>query len=202
MGVGCIEIVCVVIGVDYCDGGIIMIVGCVVWISQFVDVVKYGVGYLFEDCKLFGLMFEQDVMFNIVFVLFGFYVNVIGWMGDSKVKNCIKEYVQQLWVKMFLVNQVVKFFFGGNQQKVVIVCWLMCDCDIFIFDELICGIDVGVKEEIYCFMQQFVDVGKFIIVILLEFFEIFCVVNCIVVFVNGCIIGMFCNEEVSQEKIM
>lgn len=61
MGVGCIEVVCVVFGVDLVDVGEICVYGRVVMICMLVDVVKFGIGYLFEDCKYFGFVVGMDV---------------------------------------------------------------------------------------------------------------------------------------------
>lgn len=64
-----------------------------------------------------------------------------------------------------------------------------------------CGIDVGVKVEIYCLLGELVVVGKVIIVISSELFEVLCLLYCIVVMCEGCLIGILFGG-VLQEDIM
>ena len=47
------------------------------------------------------------------------------------------------------IDQTVRNFSGGNQQKVVIAKWLFRGSKVLICDEPTRGIDVGAKAEIY-----------------------------------------------------
>lgn len=61
------------------------------------------------------------------------------------------------------------------------MCWLVEDIDVFLMDELICGIDVGVCSEIYSFFYGFVELGCIVIVVLSDFVEVIGVVDCVFV---------------------
>lgn len=86
---------------------------------------------------------------------------------------------------MLNFEQAVLNLSGGNQQKIIIVCWVCKDIDILIFDEFICGIDVGVKLEIYELMNRLVVKGKLIIMIFFELFEVLGMCDCILVMCSG-----------------
>lgn len=57
-----------------------------------------------------------------------------------------------------------------------------------------CGVDVGVKYEIYKFVGDLVKCGMVIIVILLELFEVFGILDCVLVIGEGELCGDFVND--------
>lgn len=74
---------------------------------------------------------------------------------------------------------------GGNQQKVIFGCWLLEEMKVILFDELICGIDVGVKYEIYNVIYGFVVFGVVVVFVFSDLLEVLGVVDCIVVMCEG-----------------
>lgn len=64
---------------------------------------------------------------------------------------------------------------------------------MLIFDELICGVDVGVKVEIYWLIFVLVWCGVVLIVVLLELLEVFGLVDCVFVIGEGELCGDFVN---------
>lgn len=75
--------------------------------------------------------------------------------------------------------------FGGQWQKIVIVCVYMCDVQVMIFDELIVVFDVCSEFEVFqCFKELF---DNCIVVLILYCFLLVCMVDCILVLVGGCI---------------
>lgn len=78
----------------------------------------------------------------------------------------------------------------------------MIDLKFLIVDELICGIDVGMKVEVYCFIFELVGCGIVILMILLELFEVFGMVDMVLVMYEGCILVMLFCVEVIVEFVM
>lgn len=101
MGVGCIELVCVIFGVEFVDSGEICINDWFVIICSLVDVVQVGIGYLFEDCKYYGLVFGMDVCVNIVMVSLLCYVDCMGWIDESCLGWIVCDYIDILLICMF-----------------------------------------------------------------------------------------------------
>ena len=60
-----------------------------------------------------------------------------------------RSLVEDLRIKTPSIDQIVRNFSGGNQQKVVIAKWLFRGSKVLICDEPTRGIDVGARAEIY-----------------------------------------------------
>ncbi|MFC6356488.1 sugar ABC transporter ATP-binding protein [Luethyella okanaganae] len=202
MGAGRTEVARALIGADPSEAGTVHVNGVHVKIKQPADAVKFGLGYLSEDRKQFGLMLDQDVNFNVQLASLKDYMNALGVMLDGKGRRVSRDYVKSLRIKTPSIMQTAKLLSGGNQQKVVIAKWLARDRDILIFDEPTRGIDVGAKEEIYRLLQDLAAQGKSIIVISSELPEVLRLAHRIVVMANGRITGVLNNEDASQAKIM
>ena len=172
-----------------------------VTINSPQDAVKYGIGYLSEDRKRYGIVVQKSVAENTTMATLEKFMS--GPFIDKKKENKIaQEYVEQLATKTPGTDQLVVNLSGGNQQKVVIAKWLTRDCDILIFDEPTRGIDVGAKNEIYKLMNQLAAEGKAIIMISSEMTEILRMSDRIVVMCEGKKTGELDISEATQENIM
>lgn len=192
IGFGCIELLCLIYGVDCVDGGQVLFGDLLQCLSLclLVDLVCQGVVLIIEDCKGEGLLLDQLISVNfvlgnlLVLVCYG----VIDWCCEEVLVWC---QVEVLWVCCVDIVQVVGELFGGNQQKVVIGCWLECDCQVLLFDELICGIDVGVKFDIYVLFVELICWGKVLVVVFSDLCELMLICDCIGVFLVGCMVDIF-----------
>jgi ribose transport system ATP-binding protein len=202
MGAGRTEVARAIFGADSIDSGDLFIRGKKVQIKSPNDAVKYGIGYLSEDRKRYGLTVGMDVESNIVLSTFNKFTGPFGWVRVSKTKAIAEEMVLNLRIKTPSISQKVKFLSGGNQQKVVIGKWLTRNSDILIFDEPTRGIDIGAKSEIYKLLNDLAAQGKSIIMISSELPEILRMSNRIIVMCEGRITGELNAEEATQELIM
>lgn len=202
MGAGRTEVARAIFGADRLDSGEIFINGEKVNIKGPKDAVQYGIGYLSEDRKQFGLLVDMDVKTNISIASYRSFRNSLGWMNQSRMERNAEKHVASLKIKTPNVDQRVKFLSGGNQQKVVIGKWLTRDCQILMIDEPTRGIDVGAKSEIYRLLDELVQQGKSIIMISSELPEILRISHRIIVMSEGRITGELSSEEATQEAIM
>lgn len=201
MGAGRTETARAIFGADQMDQGEIYIKGKKVEITSPEDAVKYGIGYLSEDRKRYGLVLDKSIAVNTTMAsLTRFLKN--GLINTKQENQAAQKHVDQLKTKAPSINVPVGNLSGGNQQKVVIGKWLVRDCDILIFDEPTRGIDVGAKSEIYHLMNQLAANGKAIIMISSELPEILRMSDRVIVMCEGRMTGDFKIEEASQEKIM
>ena len=201
MGAGRTETARAIFGADPKESGDIYINGEKVIINSPEDAVKYGIGYLSEDRKRYGIVVQKTVaenttMANLLNFMKGLFID------EKKEVEVTKEYVKVLETKTPSVDQLVVNLSGGNQQKVVVAKWLCKDSDILIFDEPTRGIDVGAKNEIYKLMNKLAGEGKSIIMISSEMTEILRMSDRIVVMCEGKKTGELDISEASQEKIM
>ncbi|WHH58074.1 sugar ABC transporter ATP-binding protein [Petroclostridium sp. X23] len=202
MGAGRTEVARALFGADKKDSGEIYINGEKVNIKSPEDAVKYGIGYLSEDRKRYGLVVGMDVETNIVLATYKNFLGFLGWVNSTKIREQAENYVNTLNIKTPSTVQKVKNLSGGNQQKVVIGKWLTRDCNILIFDEPTRGIDVGAKSEIYNLLSDLAKQGKSIIMISSELPEILRMSERIVVMCEGRIAGELSAEEATQTSIM
>jgi ribose transport system ATP-binding protein len=166
------------------------------------DAVHYGIGYLSEDRKRYGLTLGMDVESNLMLASLARFLGWLGWMKREATRGIARRIVDRLAIKTPGLQQQVKNLSGGNQQKVVVGKWLVADTEILVFDEPTRGIDVGAKSEIYRLLNELAKQGKAIIMISSELPEILRMSHRIVVMSEGRITGELTSGEATQEKIM
>ena len=165
------------------------------------DAVKYGIGYLSEDRRRYGVVVQKSVTENTTLATMEEYCNGL-FINKAKEKKVTERYVKELATKTPSTDQLVVNLSGGNQQKVVIAKWLTRDSEILIFDEPTRGIDVGAKNEIYKLMSKLAAEGKSIIMISSEMTEILRMSDRIIVMCEGKVTGNIDISEATQEHIM
>lgn len=202
MGAGRTEVARAVFGADPIDSGEIYVRGRRAHIRSPLDAVRYGIGYLSEDRKRYGLTLGMDVENNIALASFNKFLSALGWVNQAAIRQTAGRLVDMLAIKTPGLQQQVKNLSGGNQQKVVVGKWLTADTDILIFDEPTRGIDVGAKSEIYHLLNELARQGKSIIMISSELPEILRMSHRIIVMCEGRITGELSSAEATQEKIM
>ncbi len=201
MGAGRTETARAIFGADEIQSGTIKVNGKPVRITDPMDAVAHGIGYLSEDRKRYGLAIGLSVTENVLMASYDKYESGI-FIHAGKVRAITNEYVNKLSIKTPTVDQLLKNLSGGNQQKVVIAKWLINDAEILIFDEPTRGIDVGAKSEIYTLMNELVAQGKSVIMISSELPEVLRMSDRIVVMCEGRVTGELDIEGASQEDIM
>lgn len=202
MGAGRTEVARAIFGADPIDSGEIYIKGQQVHIRSPRHAVKYGIGYLSEDRKRYGLMLGMNVEANTVMAAMKKFIDFLVWVNQEKATKTAEHYVQALAIKTPSLQQRVRNLSGGNQQKVIIGKWLTANTDILIFDEPTRGIDVGAKSEIYKLLNDLVQQGKAIIMISSDLPEILRMSHRIIVMCEGRITGELNSSEATQEQIM
>ena len=201
MGAGRTETARAIFGADPKQSGRIYINGKEVNIRSPQDAVKYGIGYLSEDRKRFGIVLQKTLAENSTMASLENFSRG-PFINKRAERKIAKKYVDSLATKTPSVDQLVVNLSGGNQQKVVIAKWLVKNCDILIFDEPTRGIDVGAKNEIYKLMNRLASEGKSIIMISSEMTEILRMSDRIIVMCEGKKTGEIGIEEAKQETIM
>lgn len=202
MGAGRTEVARAVFGADHIDTGEIYVKGQRAQIKTPRDAVRYGIGYLSEDRKRYGLALGMDVESNVVLAAFKKFFGRLGWVNQGKTRHTAQHYVEALAIKTPTIQQRVRNLSGGNQQKVVIGKWLTADTNILIFDEPTRGIDVGAKSEIYKLLNDLAHQGKSIIMISSELPEVLRMSHRVIVMCEGRITGELSAAEATQEGIM
>ncbi|NLY52818.1 MAG: sugar ABC transporter ATP-binding protein, partial [Firmicutes bacterium] len=202
VGAGRTEVARAIFGADPVDSGEIYVHGQRVEIRSPHDAVRYGIGYLSEDRRRYGLMPTLDVSTNITAAALERFTGIMGWLQKVQIQRTAQAQVNDLSIRTPTLEQRVRYLSGGNQQKVVMGKWLVRNCDILIFDEPTRGIDVGAKSEIYKLLNDLAESGKGIIMISSELPEILRMSHRIIVMCEGQITGELSAAEATQERIL
>ena len=201
MGAGRTEIMRSVFGLDPYSSGTITIKGKEVVIKNVRQAIKNGLAMLTEDRRRTGIVPILSVKYNTT--LASMNKIIYGGRLHSDVETKISsDACKSMNVKTPNLDTKIANLSGGNQQKVILAKWLLCDPDILITDEPTRGIDVGAKREIYELMNSFASKGKGIIMISSELPELIGICDRIYVVSEGRIAGMLSRSEFSQESIM
>jgi putative xylitol transport system ATP-binding protein len=90
---------------------------------------------------------------------------------------------------------------GGNQQKVVLARALETEPRLLL-DEPTRGVDAGAKQEIYGFIEEFVEQGNGVIMVSSEVDEVLGMSTRIVIFRRGRITAEMGNENLTAADLL
>jgi len=202
MGAGRSEVMETIFGLRKADSGEIYIHGKKINVKSPKDAIKNKVAFITEDRKLLGLNLKASVKDNISLVNLANCCVCGNVLHLKKIRDTADAQITALRIKTPSRDQIVNNLSGGNQQKVVLAKWLLCEPDILILDEPTRGIDVGAKAEIYRLISTMAQQGKTIIMISSELPEIIGMSDRVIVLHEGELTGELNRGEFDQEKIM
>lgn len=202
MGAGRTELVEAIFGARRIDSGEIYIKDQKVQINSPGRAIAHRISLVPEDRKLFGLNLNFSVKENVTLASLQKYVRFGQVIKFKDERDVTDQQMKYLHIKAESRNTMVDTLSGGNQQKVVLAKWMLCDPDLLILDEPTRGIDVGAKSEIYKIINQLAHEGKAIIMVSSEMPELIGMSDRIIVLHEGTVTGEFNREEFNQESIM
>lgn len=165
--------------------------------------IRSGLIMLPEDRKVDSMLQELSIRRNIsLSVLRSRAANRLGIIDQAKECALADSQMQALDIKATSMEQVVMYLSGGNQQKVALGRCLAVEPQIYILLEPTQGIDVGVKFEIYKFINDHAARGKAILLITSELAEVMGLSQRILVMHEGCIAATLVTDQTSQQEIM
>ena len=200
VGAGRTETMRLICGADPMDSGTIRINGKDVKIRSPKDAVRYGIGYLSEDRKRYGLCLNLSVTDNTVLpsleqIFKGPFVH------DKKAQRLAQEHAEQIRTKTPSVRARVGSLSGGNQQKVVIARALSTKPKVVILDEPTRGIDAAARGDVYNIIRQLKDAGVAVLMVSSDMEEVVELADRAVTVFQGRINGEFSREEITQDAL-
>ena len=204
MGAGRTELAMSIFGKSYGTkiSGKIKLNGKEVVMNTVKDAINNGLAYVTEDRKGNGLILINSTKMNTTLANLKGISSKRGVIDGDKEYLVANDYRKELRIKCPTVEVNVANLSGGNQQKVLLSKWMFAAPDILILDEPTRGIDVGAKYEIYCIINQLVEMGKSVIMISSELPEVLGMADRIYVMNEGQIVGELDAAEATQESIM
>jgi inositol transport system ATP-binding protein len=201
MGAGRTEVMRSLFGLDPITSGTIKIQGKEVHIKKVSDSIKNKMVMLSEDRRRYGIVpirsvEENATLSNLKSIFYK------GRLHKNVEHEIVKEIFSKMQVKTPTLETPIESLSGGNQQKIVLAKWMICDPDIMILDEPTRGIDVGAKYEIYKLITNLVKERKSVLMISSELPELIGMCDRIYIMNQGRIVGEIERSTFSQELIM
>jgi len=189
-------------GVEPADAGEIIFDGKEQTIKSPEQALGFGIAYVTEDRRQFGLTMPMSIASNISLPMLRRYLTRLGLVKQRDEIATAEEYRQRLSIRAPSVKVELEKLSGGNQQKVVLSKWLNADPKLLILDEPTRGIDVGAKAEVHQLINELAAQGLGIILISSDMPEIMAMSDRILVMREGRQMGIFDREEATQEIIL
>jgi ribose transport system ATP-binding protein len=202
MGAGRTETTRAIFGVDFKEGGEIILDGKPVRIERPLDAIRAGIVLAPEDRKKDGLCTKLSIRENIALPNLDLLCDPIGKVKKGLERGMVRRAVESLRIKLASPEMNAGNLSGGNQQKVVVGKWLARTSRVVIFDEPTRGIDVAAKVEIYNLMNELKRQGVGVLFVSSEMPEILGMADRIVVMCDGRVTGEYMKAEATQEKVL
>lgn len=162
---------------------------------------KLGIGMVTEDRQREGLIPEQSVQFHSTVLAFHRVVRW-GYIIARRSKDLVQDIIKAVGLRPPDPNKQVRYFSGGNQQKIVVGKWLAAEAKLLILDEPTQGVDVGAREEIHNVVRKLAEDGGGVLLISSDLKEILALSHRIVVMRQGEIVAEAITRETSEEDLL
>ncbi|MBN1298849.1 MAG: sugar ABC transporter ATP-binding protein [Actinobacteria bacterium] len=174
-----------------------------VLIKTTKDAINLGIGFVTEDRKGEGILYDMSVLQNLTIIVIKTLTFFKGlFVKNVKEKKVFDQISRELDIKFADLNQRIIFLSGGNQQKVIIGRTLISNCKILILLEPTRGIDVGAKAEIHRIMRELANKGISIILSSSELPELVNLTDRCLVLYKGKLVAEFNRENMNEEKLV
>jgi ribose transport system ATP-binding protein len=203
MGSGRTELARILFGIEPHDAGRIAIAGEVLTGQSPLESIQHGIAFVTENRRAEGLLLEASIADNVALAaLSDLSVSTAGFIETDRLQESVRVTIDGLSIKAPSLRIPAKNLSGGNQQKVVLAKWLLCNPSVFIVDEPTRGIDVGAKFEIYSIIDRLATDKGGVFFISSELEELLAICDRILVMSKGEIVGRFARAGFDRERIL
>jgi ABC-type sugar transport system ATPase subunit len=165
------------------------------------DAVGAGISLVTEDRKRDGLVLTGTICDNVSLASFPRMSRGI-FLNRKLQELLVAGKVKELALRPQKIRAYVRTLSGGNQQKVVLAKWLLCNTKVLLLDEPTRGVDIGAKVEIYHLINALVEAGVGVLLISSEMLEVLGMSDHILVMREGRLVGGVGREEASEEVLL
>jgi ribose transport system ATP-binding protein len=201
VGAGRSEIMRGLCGIDPISEGEITLNGQNKHFKNYREAVNSGICYLTEDRKLSGIFPVMSIKDNMISANLRNVSRGI-WFDNVKGEKMVRDYINQLQIKIPGIDYSIMSLSGGNQQKCLVGKWLSVKPKVLIMDEPTRGIDVGTKAEIHNLLRDLVSSGVGVIIVSSELPEVIGLSDRIAVIHEGNLMGILSSDKATEENVM
>ena len=206
-GAGRTELLESLFGILTRDSGKIYLHGRQIGNRNARESIQNGFALLTEERRATGIFGILDITDNTVISGLSRYRAAGLFLNSAKMKRDTDWSISSMRIKTPSRTTKIRTLSGGNQQKVILGRWLLCEPEILLLDEPTRGIDVGAKYEIYQLIIDLAQKGKSVVVVSSEMPELLGICDRILVMSGGRLAGDVTVDansdgEKLQERIM
>ncbi len=163
--------------------------------------INLGMAYVPEDRLTEGIHLEQKIAYNVVARIINNLKGKGGFLSSSKIKEQQKIGLSKISIHGLKLNNPAKSLSGGNQQKLVLVKWLVSNPKLLILNCPTVGVDIGAKSEIHNIIRDLAKKGIGIIVVSDDIPEIIQLCSRVLIIKNGTFVQERTIKDTTMEEI-
>lgn len=164
--------------------------------------ISKGIGFAPED-RVEGLFYNRPTWENVVISSLKKYIERLGiFLNEKKEKEEFRKIVDTLNIIVPGPEIDVLYLSGGNQQKVMLGRCFATDSNLYLFDEVTKGIDVGAKAEIYRIIERLASEGNTVIFTSSDMEEVINVTDRILTLYKGRVTGIINSEKATKRLLL
>lgn len=133
--------------------------------------IERGIVMVPEDRRSQGLILTQNTRENVTLPRLGNFAR-LGRVSPGRERSAVRAIVDELGVVPTDVNGALRFYSGGNQQKVLFAKWTLEAPRFIVLDEPTRGVDIGAKRSIYDAIVSVAQSGAAVLLISSELDEV------------------------------
>ncbi|WP_429440225.1 sugar ABC transporter ATP-binding protein [Paraburkholderia sp. GAS33] len=201
LGAGRTELALSLFGMTRPDAGAISLDGKKLSLGSNRDAIRAGIAYVSEDRLQLGLVQPQSIGDNTVAAVLDDLLDATRLISLRKRDGLIKDWIQQLAVKIGKPEDAVSTLSGGNQQRIVLAKWLATNPKLLILDSPTVGVDVGARAGIFAIIHKLAAQGMAILLISDEIPEVYFNADRILHMRNGRMVKEYVPGATSIDQI-
>ncbi len=165
------------------------------------DAFAKGVAYVPRDRRAESLFPSLSVRenFSLPTVSQDRRFGVIDWRRSTA---RLRDYVNQLAIRVGHYSQPIPVLSGGNQQKVIIARWLAAKPRVLVLNDPTRGIDLGAKRDLYKALEQLAADGVGVVMLSTEIDEHLQLMDRVLVFRDGSVVAEIGREDLSRNGLV
>jgi ABC-type sugar transport system ATPase subunit len=123
------------------------------------------------------------------------------WHKRSLACATVASVIDGLDVRPKDPHRLVRELSGGNQQRVIIGKWLMCEPKVLILDDPTVGVDPGARERIFEAIRRRLDAGLSVILFSSEPQQLVEHCSRVLVVADGCVARELTGRDLSYRDV-
>ena len=199
LGSGRTELLETLAGVRMGHSGEIFLRGRAHRFASVADAMRHGVALVPEDRKRDALLPDLSIRENISLAALRRFGRC--FVSRRRETERVQELAHELRIKSEDLEQPVSSLSGGNQQKVVLARYLMCEPSLLLLDEPTRGVDVGAKAEIYQILAELAAKGLCVLFTSSEMEEVQQLAHRVAVLSCGAVVDEFAVQAASEDRL-